>query len=493
MNPIKVIKRGTTYVSHQVVVKRKSRYLIQMDYVKGGIEYDNSKLQAIYYSEGRVAFTDPTQSLSITAPINGETKSFKAGTIIADNTYTGSANVTMQVSTNVQFLPGFFIEQGTAFNANIVFAAATSKAYEYVIRDHLGNGRIYFTDYNGNGSIEESNGEILQVGVKRKSRYAVIGKAHYDPWGYALSGNWLNNPGVDNQYLYNGKELNNNFGLSLYDYSARWMDPSIGRWNSIDSKSEKRAWVSPFNYTQNNPILRIDIDGALDDHYINSDGSIESVKTDDTYDRFFIQNTCANNCGEVSGYTQVAQLEKNDRGLVKFPSGGHAFGRYGADDAGGFDIAQNEQIGSGDHYLKPEAAADLFGVISKLTEAGLNMKFGDMSSSNGSDPGAPGEKHHRGHGHSGNLSGQSVDFRYVNTNGNSFQSSTATTSTDFSTSNNQLIYNTANNYGFTDNYQGYSGERMNNASRAEGHNDHGHLGLNYGSLNLKYVNSAPRN
>ena len=254
----KVVKQGSTPVSRMVVAKRKSRYLIIGNYVKGGIEYHNSKLLAIYHAEGRVAFTDATQSLSITAPINGETKSFKTGTIIADNTNTGSANVTMQASTNIQFLPGFFIEQGTAFNANIVSAAATSKAYEYVIRDHLGNGCIYFTDYNGNGSIEESNGEILQVGVKRKSRYAVIGKAHYDPWGYALGGNWVNNPGVDNLYQYNGKELNNDFGLGLYDYNLRNFDPSIGKLTTIDPLSEKFSSYTPYNYVQNNPVRYID-------------------------------------------------------------------------------------------------------------------------------------------------------------------------------------------------------------------------------------------
>ncbi len=240
----KVVKQGATVAS-------------RMHYIKG-IEYRNSKLQAIYHSEGRVAYTDATQSLSITTPINGETKTFKAGTIIASNINTGNANVTMQASTNIQFLPGFFVDQGSNFLGNMVSAAAATSAYEYVIRDHLGNGRIYFTDYNGNSIVEESNGEILQ-------------ESHYDPWGFALGGAWVNNSAVNNFYQYNaslpdrqGKELNNDHGLGLYDYGARWYDAGIGRWTSVDPMADKRAWVSPYNYVQNNPILRTDPSGAID-------------------------------------------------------------------------------------------------------------------------------------------------------------------------------------------------------------------------------------
>lgn len=50
-----------------------------------------------------------------------------------------------------------------------------------------------------------------------------------------------------------------------YDYGARFYDPVIGRFNTIDPLSDQRVWVSPFNYGQNNPINRNDPTGALDD------------------------------------------------------------------------------------------------------------------------------------------------------------------------------------------------------------------------------------
>ena len=78
------------------------------------------------------------------------------------------------------------------------------------------------------------------------------------------NGNWYATVTPDNNKLYNGKELNRDFDINLYDYGARWYDPAIGRWTSIDPLAEERNWLSPYNYVQNNPILRIDPTGALD-------------------------------------------------------------------------------------------------------------------------------------------------------------------------------------------------------------------------------------
>ncbi|GGZ35248.1 hypothetical protein GCM10007049_30840 [Echinicola pacifica] len=54
-------------------------------------------------------------------------------------------------------------------------------------------------------------------------------------------------------------------------------------------------------------------------------------------------------------------------------------------------------------------------------------------------------------------SGLDVDFRYLNTDGNSFQSANAFVSNSFSSVKNQTGYDAAATFGFTKNYQGKSG------------------------------------
>jgi RHS repeat-associated protein len=71
----------------------------------------------------------------------------------------------------------------------------------------------------------------------------------------------------ENFYQYNGKELNQDFGLDMYDYGARFYDASVGRWFAIDPLAEKYVAFSPFNYVVNNPIMFIDPDGM----YITGD------------------------------------------------------------------------------------------------------------------------------------------------------------------------------------------------------------------------------
>jgi len=65
--------------------------------------------------------------------------------------------------------------------------------------------------------------------------------------------------GIKNKYLYNKKELQDELGQ--YDYGARFYDPVIARFGTLDRYAEKYMGNSPYQYGANNPILNIDMNG----------------------------------------------------------------------------------------------------------------------------------------------------------------------------------------------------------------------------------------
>lgn len=69
-------------------------------------------------------------------------------------------------------------------------------------------------------------------------------------------------------YKYNGKELDQMHGLNLYDYSARYYEPAIGRFTTVDPLAEMYYSISPYAYCNNNPLRFIDPTGMA---YSSSD------------------------------------------------------------------------------------------------------------------------------------------------------------------------------------------------------------------------------
>ncbi len=130
-----------------------------------------------------------------------------------------------------------------------------SSLYHYYLKDHLGNTRITF-HYSGTTPVIDQEVE-------------------YYPFGALFTDNTMGN----NKYLYNGKELNNEF-FENYDYGARFYDPALGRWHSVDplADAEHNLSFSPYNYCINNPILLIDPNGE-DWFYNDQTGNVAYVSS----------------------------------------------------------------------------------------------------------------------------------------------------------------------------------------------------------------------
>ena len=124
--------------------------------------------------------------------------------------------------------------------------------YEYVLRDHLGNTRVTFKDKNNDADIEYSS---VDPSVNEVSQIN-----HFYPFGLNMEGNW-NGANGNNKYTYNAKEWNDDFGLGLSDYGARWYQSDAPHWLSIDPLAEKYYSLAPYNYVANNPLKYIDPDG----------------------------------------------------------------------------------------------------------------------------------------------------------------------------------------------------------------------------------------
>ena len=124
-----------------------------------------------------------------------------------------------------------------------------SYQHEYVLRDHLGNTRVTFSDANNDGLVGST--DIKQINA-------------YYPFGLNMESNF-NGAAEKNKYAYNGKEWNDDFGLGLNDYGARFYDPALARWSVVDPLAEKYNKLTTYGFVNNNPMINREIDGRYFD------------------------------------------------------------------------------------------------------------------------------------------------------------------------------------------------------------------------------------
>jgi len=137
---------------------------------------------------------------------------------------------------------------------NNIIMSQSGFFYAYVENESVGN--VYFDDFQ----VSMSNSQMLEENT-------------YYPFG--MLNTQLSSTGLSdttNNYKYNGKELQKELSLQWLDYGARFYDPQIGRFTSIDPMAEvSRRW-STYSYSYDSPVRFIDKDGMIPGDFINENG-----------------------------------------------------------------------------------------------------------------------------------------------------------------------------------------------------------------------------
>ncbi len=174
------------------------------------------------------------------------------------------------VITKTEYLSGF------QYKGSMLQFFPHAEGYVNVVDNHGVNSYNYVFNYTDHlGNIRLSYGvdpDTQSIKILEENHYYAFGLKHTNynsdkllyqkgtSGGVVLKGE---TPTVESpyKYKYNGKELQTELGLNLYDYGARNYDPALGRWMNIDPLAEKYHPVSQYVYTLNNPIFFIDPDG----------------------------------------------------------------------------------------------------------------------------------------------------------------------------------------------------------------------------------------
>jgi RHS repeat-associated protein len=129
--------------------------------------------------------------------------------------------------------------------------------YLYLSNDNMALGgsqvEVYFDDFN----VEHTKSPVIQ-------------SDEYYPFGLTFNSYQQENS-LQNDYQYNGKELQDELDLGWLDHGARMYDPVIARWIVIDPLADQMRRHSPYNYTFDNPIRFTDPDGMKPDGWIQDD------------------------------------------------------------------------------------------------------------------------------------------------------------------------------------------------------------------------------
>jgi len=217
------LNKGITNIQYNLL-NLPQQMDIKNPVTEGSNEYtysaDGKKLQAVY---------GMNMTMSV-IPIGGGS---------GYTTTTFSISKTTDYINNMIYESGALDQNSTLKRILIDGGYIEGGVYYYYLTDHQGNNRM----------VVRSDGVVIQ-------------KNNYYPFGMVFAESYVTVDEQDLQpYKYNGKELDRMHGLNQYDYSARYYDPALCRFTTVDPMAEKYYGVSPYVYCLNNPVRYVDTNG----------------------------------------------------------------------------------------------------------------------------------------------------------------------------------------------------------------------------------------
>jgi RHS repeat-associated protein len=128
-------------------------------------------------------------------------------------------------------------------------------AYDYLLKDHLGNVLVTVSDKKIPVDVAPQDGIIDYYTAD------VITANDYYPFGMALVGRKYAVGAGQYRYGFNGKEKSDEIAEGDLDFGNRVYDSRLGKWFSLDPSMKKNCYESNYAFVSNSPLLYADADG----------------------------------------------------------------------------------------------------------------------------------------------------------------------------------------------------------------------------------------
>lgn len=137
----------------------------------------------------------------------------------------------------------------------------------------------------------------------------VVSTQDYYPFGLTFN-EYERTASTPQNYKFGGKEEQEDWGVGVMDFEARFYDGAIGRFMNVDPLADaggQESWT-PYHYTYNNPIAFIDPTGMFGDYYNSAGEHLGSDGIDD--DKVYVaESVTTNDEGTVTGATNSTELD----------------------------------------------------------------------------------------------------------------------------------------------------------------------------------------